>query len=204
VPRASNSNGLLCQTSITTPIGAKRLSAPLSNHSPLPPKRESRQLEFALDPGLPPITVERAGEGRAGTIRIILESVNRHGRSSASLPDGTILVGSSRQPFLDAARVLIAAGNDPDSWLEAWRPGATAFALRGRLRIAGALTVDETKTAFAKWKAFSSSAVDAGIGYSEGPATTLALGVDQLPQPGPDQSIDTLSRSAAFCSEEAQ
>ena len=56
------------------------------------------------------------------TIKIVLEAINRRGRSSASLPDGTVLVGSSRQPFLDAARVLIAAGYDPDSWLEGWRP----------------------------------------------------------------------------------
>src|SRR5712672_2093457 len=60
------------------------------------------------------------------TIKIILEPVNRRGRSSASLHDGTVLVDSSRQPFLDAARVLIAAGYDPDNWLEGWRPGSTA------------------------------------------------------------------------------
>jgi hypothetical protein len=129
-----------------------------------------------------------AGESAScvNTIKIILVPVNRHGRSSASLPDGAVLVGSSRQPFLDAARVLIAAGNDPDSWLEAWRPGATAFALRGRLRIAAGLTVDETKTAFAKWKAFSSSAVDAGIDYSKGPATTPASTPSMNLQPPPD------------------
>jgi hypothetical protein len=91
---------------------------------------------------------------------------------------------------LDAARVLIASGYDPDSWLESWRPGATAFALRGRLRIAAGLTVDETKTAFAKWKAFSSSAVSSSSDYSV-PAITLALGIDELPEPLPDQSLDT-------------
>jgi hypothetical protein len=63
-------------------------------------------------------TVERDDKGGAGTIRIILQSVNPSGRSSASLPDGTVLVASRRQPFLDAARVLIAAAYHPDSWLE--------------------------------------------------------------------------------------
>jgi hypothetical protein len=104
----------------------------------------------------------------------MLEPVNRRGQSRASFPDGTVLLASSRQPFLDAARVLIASGYDPDSWLEAWRAGATAFALRGRLGIAAGLTVDETKTAFAKWKAFSSSAVASHSGYSEVLATPPA------------------------------
>jgi hypothetical protein len=116
-----------------------------------------------------------------------VESVDRRGRSSASLPDGTVLVGSSRQPFLDAARVLIASGYDPDSWLESWRPGATAFALRGRLRIAAALTVDETRTVFAKWKAFSPSAVSSSIQYSEEAATTVAPAPSALLKAPPEQ-----------------
>jgi hypothetical protein len=106
------------------------------------------------------------------TIKIILEPVNRRGRSRASLPDGTVLVASSRQPFLDAARVLIAAGYDPDSWLEGWRPGSTAFALRARLGVASGLTVDETRTVFAAWKPFSPSAVSPSIRHPEEAATT--------------------------------
>jgi hypothetical protein len=113
------------------------------------------------------------------TIKIILVPVNRRGRSSGSLPEGLVLVDSSRQPFLDAARVLIAAGYDPDSWLEGWRPGATAFALRARLGIAAGLTVDETKTVFAKWKPFSSSAVASSIDHSEIPATAAPSALQQ-------------------------
>jgi hypothetical protein len=133
-------------------------------------KAESRQLELTIFPRSAAGTVERDGRVRAGTIRILVESVDRRGHSSASLPDGTILVGSSRQPFLDAARVLIAAGYDPAGWVEEWRPGADAFALRARLGIAAGLTVDETKTAFAKWKPFSSSAVASSVDHSEIPA----------------------------------
>ena len=92
-----------------------------------------------------------------------------------------------RQPFLDAARVLIAAGYDPDNWLEGWRPGATAFALRARLGIAAGLTVDETKTVFAKWKPFSLSAVASSIDHSEIPATTLAAAPSALLQPQLEQ-----------------
>jgi len=54
------------------------------------------------------------------------------------------------------------------------------------LRLAAALTVDETKKAFAKWKAFSSSAVDAGIDYSKGPATTPASAPSMNLQPPPE------------------
>ena len=129
------------------------------------------------------------------TTKIILERVNRRGRSSASLLDGTILVGSSRQPFLDAARILIAAGYDPDSWLEGWRPGATAFALRARLGIAAGLTVDETKTVFAKWKPFSSSAVASSIDHSEIPATTLAAAPSALLQPQHEQQSKMTSET---------
>ena len=134
-----------------------------------------------------------------GTIRILVESVDRRGRSSASLLDGTVLVGC-RQPFLDAARVLIASGYDPHCWLEAWRPGATVFALRGHLRIAVGLTLDETKTAFAKWKAFSSSAVASHSGYSEVPATTPAAAPSAHLQPPPDQPFSGtgIERKAAL------
>lgn len=58
-------------------------------------------------------------------------------------------------------------------------------------RLAAALTVDETKKAFAKWKAFSLSAVPSSSDYSEVPAITLALGIDELPQPSSDQSLVT-------------
>jgi len=51
------------------------------------------------------------------------------------------------------------------------------------LRLAAAPTVDETKTAFAKWKAFSLSAVPSSSDYSEVPAITLAPGIDELLQP---------------------
>jgi hypothetical protein len=128
---------------------------------------------------------------RVATIRILVKSVDRRGRSSATLGD-TVLISASRQPFLAAARVLISAGHEPDSWLEVWRPGATAFALRGRLGIAAALTVDESKTAFAKWKAFSSSAVHAGIAHFEPPATTLASAAFEPTQALPFSSTEEL------------
>jgi hypothetical protein len=61
---------------------------------------KSRELDFALRPGSRSRPIERP-KGRVGTIRVI-----------------------------DAARMLIAAGCDPDSWLEGWRPGTVPFALK--------------------------------------------------------------------------
>jgi hypothetical protein len=141
------------------------------------------------------------------TIKIVLEATNLPGRSSASLLDGTVLVGSSRQPFLDAARVLIAAGYDPDCWLEGWRPGATAFALRARLGIAAGLTVDETRTVFAPWKPFSLSAVAPSIRRSEEAAPTLAAAPTALLQPPLEQQSkkpsETEPRAARLASSSA-
>jgi hypothetical protein len=130
-------------------------------------------LELLPNPFLEPLPgpIEREDKAAVGTIKIILRAVNQRGRSMASLPDGTVLIASSRHPYLDAARILIAAGHDPDSWLEGWRPGTKAFASRARLGIAARLTIDETKNSFAKWKAFSPSAVSSSIDYSQAAAT---------------------------------
>ncbi|WP_338821501.1 hypothetical protein WDM22_22640 [Bradyrhizobium septentrionale] len=85
-------------------------------------------------------------------------SANRHGLYRAELADGTVLC-LSRQPFLDGARALIAAGFNPGSVLIGWMRDSTAWALSATLGRAAKLTVDETRTCFARWKAFSSSAV---------------------------------------------
>lgn len=88
------------------------------------------------------------------TIKIIFQAVDNVDRFRASLPDGTILVRSSRQPFLDAARVLIAAGHHADSHLEGWWPKAKTFALRARLGVAAQLSVlekDKEKPRFVRW-----------------------------------------------------
>jgi hypothetical protein len=61
----------------------------------------------------------------------------------------------SRQPFLQAARVLKAMGHHPDTTLVMRHAGSDVMALRGRLGIAAGLTVDEYNgTRFAPWKPF--------------------------------------------------
>jgi hypothetical protein len=86
------------------------------------------------------------------------------------LADGTVLT-VSRQPFLDPARILVAAGYDRDAMLFGRGNGSANWSLRGGLGDAAKLTVDETKTRFAKWKAFSSSAVAGPVSYNARAAT---------------------------------
>jgi hypothetical protein len=130
--------------------------------------------------------LERDDKGGEGTIRIILR-VHPNCRSSAGLSDGTVLVSRSRQPLLDAARVLIQQGYSPSARIEMWRPGASQYAMRGVLGVAARLTVDETRTTFAQWKPFSSSAVSSRIRSSEEDAATLAKGVANPPGRPPDE-----------------
>ncbi|MBR1272939.1 hypothetical protein JQ629_36280 [Bradyrhizobium sp. AUGA SZCCT0222] len=54
-------------------------------------------------------------KGGGATIRIVLQRVNARGCSSAVLPDGTVLVTGSRQPLLDAARMLLKLGCSPNT-----------------------------------------------------------------------------------------
>jgi hypothetical protein len=72
----------------------------------------------------------------------------------------------SRQPFLDSARKLLARGHDPQTMLVMRWAGAKDWALRGSLRAAAKLTVDEHNGTFAKWKAYSRSAVRPRIAKS--------------------------------------
>ena len=199
LPRASNFNDLNCQPDVKARFDRQRVFTALSN---LSDEQDDRRFQVdqcydAPGPVVPDIyaqlgaksrllpnpflelgPIEREDKAAAETIKIILRPVNRRGRSRASLPGGTVLVASSRHPYLDAARILIAAGYDPDSWLEGWRPGTKAFASRARLGIAARLTIDETKNSFAKWKAFPQSAASSSIDYSQAAGTTLAPGVD--------------------------
>lgn len=145
------------------------------------PKKRNCDLNGISEAGSP--------AGSRQEINIYLVPVNRRGRYRAELVDGKVLC-LSRQPFLDAARALIAAGLTPNSVLIGWRRGSAAWVLKATLGEAAKLTVDETKTCFARWKPFSSSAVCAPVRFSDGAATSLAAGVANSPSapPGdPDQ-----------------
>jgi hypothetical protein len=64
------------------------------------------------------------------------------GHFSAEL-NGQPVVVSSRQPFLDAARVLINLGADTNSWIIMRHRGSDVDALRAKIGIAAALVVKE-------------------------------------------------------------
>ena len=86
----------------------------------------------------------------------------RPGRYRAYTESETKPLCRSRQPFLDSARKLIARGHDPQTMLVMRWAGAKDWALRGSLGAAAKLTVDEHNGTFAKWKAYSRSAVPPG------------------------------------------
>lgn len=112
--------------------------------------------------------------------------MDRHGHWRAFIANGTLLVPLSRQPVLDAARVLIRAGYPPAAWIEGWHPGASEFAMRARLGEAARLSVDETRTIFVQWKPFPSSAVGSPKRFSE-TAATLAAEQETATSSAPDE-----------------
>jgi hypothetical protein len=88
-----------------------------------------------------------------------------------------VLVDSSRQPFVDAARVLIERGCDPTSILEMKREGCDIVALRAPLSKAARLSVEEGANGprFVPFRKCSKPCVDARpslLGYPAPPSTT--------------------------------
>lgn len=57
---------------------------------------------------------------------------------------GELFIRPSRQPFLDAARALLAAGADPSQEIELWHDGADYYSLHATVGAAAALMVEET------------------------------------------------------------
>jgi hypothetical protein len=73
----------------------------------------------------------------------VWETEKRHGKFVAALPDGTVLVKSTRQPLLDTARVLIAEVHDPDTRLEMRHRGSATLSMFGQIGELAKLTVRE-------------------------------------------------------------
>ena len=67
------------------------------------------------------------------TIKVVLVAVNQRGRSKAMLPDGSVLISSSRQAFLDSARALTRAGYDPDQLDRGVATGSNSLCPEGTL-----------------------------------------------------------------------
>lgn len=90
----------------------------------------------------------------------------RNGRYRAYIKGEQEPLCVSRQSFLDSARKLLTRGHDPRTMLVMRWVGAKDWALRGPLRTAAKLTVDEHNGTFAKWKPLSRSAVPPKIAKS--------------------------------------
>jgi len=129
-------------------------------------------LIITVAPALKPPSRRRSGESEIDPVRFM-----------ASL-DGRVLVQSSRQPFLDAARVLVGEGHDPGAMVAMRHVGSAEDAMRARLGVAARLTVAEAATRLARWKPHpgwsagisSAGASIGGLGGVEG--TREALGVE--------------------------
>ncbi len=85
---------------------------------------------------------------------IVVSPTDRRDRFAARL-DGRVLVRSSRTPFCDAARVLLAEGFDHSITIVMRHRGSDVDALRARLGVAARLTVreeDGRAPRFTRWK----------------------------------------------------
>ena len=74
---------------------------------------------------------------------VIEETSQRRGKFSAHLLDGRKLLSSSRQPLLDAARVLPAQGIPPETPLAMQHKGSATIAMTSTVGEAAKLTVEE-------------------------------------------------------------
>jgi hypothetical protein len=84
---------------------------------------------------------------------IVVEPVGHRGRFGATL-DGRVLVASSRTPFCDAARVLLAEGVDPATRIVMRHAGSATGALSATVSGAAQLTVEDGDDSprFRKWR----------------------------------------------------
>jgi hypothetical protein len=90
-------------------------------------------------------------------ITLIPANVASKGQLYAAVLDGRKLC-SSRQPFYEAARVLLGEGVDPETVLEATHQGSSIVAMRSTVGEAARWTVSESadgRTRKVLWEAFS-------------------------------------------------
>jgi hypothetical protein len=96
--------------------------------------------------GQPARPQDNTGRQSDPPLAILVETVDRRGWFRARLGD-RIIVESSKQPFFDAARVLMAEGCDPAITLIMWHAGAATDALTAKVGAAARLTIREDRGA---------------------------------------------------------
>lgn len=80
----------------------------------------------------------------------IAENPERHATFNVSI--GETFLCSSRQPLLDAARILLAQGANPNELIAMKHAGKNHTALQARIATAAKLTVDEEGPRFRTWR----------------------------------------------------
>ena len=106
---------------------------------------------------------------------IDVRPADRRGNYTAALAGRDLC--TSRQPFLDAARVLLSEGLAPETTLVMRWAASGTESLRAPVRVAAKLTVkepDRGRAYFAKWEPFAASPVAPPIASNDSPATPLA------------------------------
>jgi hypothetical protein len=139
--------------------------------------------------------LDEAATAERPALVIVVSTVRAPGRFEARLA-GTdnLLVASSRQPLVDAARVLIAHGHDPGAAVVMKHRGSDTVALSARLGIAAGLAVDEAgRPRFTRWMPFFRGAVSLGIAPSDQTATLPAPAETLAARPSPQSARSALN-----------
>jgi hypothetical protein len=113
---------------------------------------------------------------------VIVTPSGEPGRFNASV-NGELVVASSKQPFLDAARVLIERGCDSNSTLIMRHAGSDANLLIAKICIAARLAVQETEARgpeLVRWKAFSRVDGEPLVEFGEMGATSAPAAAEPL------------------------
>lgn len=81
----------------------------------------------------------------SSALRIVIEPTASGRKWIARLGGRVLCIAAAL--FVQSARVLLAEGWSPDTWIEMWRPGSTEWALRGRVGLVAAVVLDGERIA---------------------------------------------------------
>jgi hypothetical protein len=117
-------------------------------------------------------TIQKRPVGRK-SVELVVAPVERPGHFRAQLDHRELV--TSRQPFLDSARVLLGEGRDPTTVLVMRHAGSQTESLRATIGAAAKVTVAEGELdppRLRAWKPFVSREGSPGTGKNEVPATS--------------------------------
>ena len=109
------------------------------------------------------------------------QGVRRHGLFFADLDGRQLCI--SRQPLLDASRVLLAEGIDPETPIVTRHAGADFDAMMSTVGAAAGMTVSEGNTrsaTFVPYKAFRRADIEPSLRFDERPAPDTGQGVERI------------------------